>query len=434
MHRKIRHALQALILTMIAGQAFARPNILLVIADDMGLDATPCYNVGASSAKMPTLSGLCNSGMVFENAYTAPTCSPTRAAIMTGKFGFRTGVGGAITPNNRVSLKSSETSLFDVLSKSAKSYQKALIGKWHLAPPKGSKNHPSSLGIQEYFGLYSGTAKDYYKWTAVENGKSVSIDAYSTTVLTDRAVQWVSEQGDRPWFLWLAYNAPHTPFHAPPSELHSYSNLSGSKSDVRRNPKKYYFAALQALDSELGRLLDSMSPKTRKNTVVIFIGDNGSPMQVARDIYGDRGAKGSIFEGGTHVPLVISGPGIARGRTDALVASTDLFVTIAHLAGATSGSGTDSVDLAAPLKGQSGARSYTYAEHFGASKIRGKGSYGWSIRNDRYKIVQPDGRAMMMFDLKIDPFEKTDLLKRALSENAQLAKSNLLEKYALLHK
>ena len=169
-----------------AAAAASKPNILLVIADDMGLDASNCYAVGNSQAPMPNLESLCNQGLVFDNAYAAPVCSPTRATLMTGRYGFRTGVGTAITRRGGSGLSTDETSLFDLLAST--DYAKAVIGKWHLAPSPRDYSHPAELGVDDYFGLMSGGIRDYYNWTAVENGRPVDVRGYSTTVLTDRAV------------------------------------------------------------------------------------------------------------------------------------------------------------------------------------------------------------------------------------------------------
>lgn len=345
-------ALGAMALT--AGQAGAvtsavkQPNILLIIADDMGLDASRCYQVGENQAPMPVVETLCNQGMVFENAYADPLCSPTRATLMTGQYGFRTGIGSVIRWDRDAGLSPDVTSLFDVLNHSG--YAGAVIGKWHLAGSGNGLDHPAQLGVGEYYGIYKGAVPSYSSWDGVDNGAGIHVDGYSTSVFTDRAIEWTQAQ-QKPWFLWLAYNAPHTPFHVPPAGLlHSSIGLADDEAEIRRNPLPYFNAMLEAMDSEIGRLLESMPAEVRRNTVVMFIGDNGSPNQVARSLYGDRGAKGSIFEGGTHVPLIIQGPGVAAGRSDALVNSTDLFSTIAALSGAHPQM-SDAADLAPLLAG-----------------------------------------------------------------------------------
>jgi arylsulfatase A-like enzyme len=396
-----------------------KPNILLIIADDMGLDASKCYQVGNQKASMPNLEKLCADGLVFENAYSAPLCSPTRATIMSGLYGFRTGVGTAITRDGGNGLAVDTTSLFDVLEPT--DYATAVIGKWHLASKPSDLNNPADLGVKDYFGIISGAVRDYKKWTSVENGVEKSETGYTTTVLTDRAVDWIGKQ-QQPWFLWLAYNAPHAPFHLPPKELLTSSGeLADDQAAMKSTPLPYYNAALEALDSEIGRLLKSMSPEVRANTVIMFIGDNGSPGQVAEAMYGERGAKGSIFEGGSHVPFIVQGPDIKAGRTKALMNSVDLHATIAGLAGAKT-STPDSIDFQPVLGGGESVRSFAYVEHFSPTKDSlGNNTYGWAIRDARYKLGMVDGEQPKLFDLQADPNEATDLMASSPTPESEAA-------------
>ncbi|MCY0095966.1 sulfatase-like hydrolase/transferase [Hoeflea ulvae] len=404
-----------------AQTASKKPNILLIIADDMGLDASRCYQVGEDQAPMPVVEELCRQGMVFDAAYAAPTCSPTRATMITGRYGFRTGVGAAITPQGGTGLSPDETSLFDVLG--GNGYASAVIGKWHLAGAADGLDHPARLGVTDYYGTYKGAVKDYFHWDGVENGAAIEVDGYTTTDFTDRAINWVAAQ-QSPWFLWLAYNAPHAPFHLPPAELHSAGTLADDADEIRRNPLPYYNAMLEAMDTEIGRLLASMPEDVRANTMVMFIGDNGTPGKVAGSFYGARGAKGSIFEGGTHVPLIIQGPGIAAGRSDALVNSTDLFATIAAKTGIHPQT-PDAVDLAPVLGGAPGTRSHVYVEHFSDVPPTGPDVYGWAIRDTRYKLVAMDDAQQMLFDLDADPLEQSDLLSGEVSSEARQAAAQL---------
>lgn len=401
-----------------AQAAAAAPNVLLVIADDMGTDASPCHAEGVSMVRMPVLEDLCTSGMVFTNTYAAPVCSPTRAMMMTGRYGSRTGVGGVLAKDNPVTLSDRETSLFDGMN--AAGYSTALIGKWHLSSKRADLGHPARLGVEYHFGPFAGGTKDYFSWTGAEQGSRVRVKGYITSELTDKAVAWTAAQ-DRPWFLWLAYTAPHTPFHAPPQDLHSFGKLSSSQQAIRRDPRQHYFAALEALDTELGRLLNSLDRKTRSETVVMFIGDNGSPGQLSRRSGGGGQAKGSLYDGGTRVPLIISGPGIARGRSGALVNATDLYATILALAGRGSGA-EDSLSLLPVLKGAATAgRKYAYAEHFTAAQSRGRSATGWAIRDARYKLVQKDGAAAELYDISRDPGEQRDLLAAGSAGAAEAA-------------
>jgi len=389
-----------------AGSSDQPPNILLVIADDMGLDASHCYTAGNQQAPMPTLKKLCDNGLVFDNAYAAPVCSPTRASIISGQYGFQTGIGGAV-PKRASSggLSESVVSLFDLLYET--NHSAALIGKWHLASAADGLNHPRALGVDHYFGLYSGRTNNYSDWQAVENGDPVNVRRYSTSVFTDHAIDWIAAQ-DNPWFLWLAHNAPHAPFHLPPTDLHTFTGLSDDESSINANPLPYYQAMLEAMDTELGRLLDSLSTEVRDNTRVIFLGDNGTPNQVAKNLY-DHGAKGTLYESGIRVPMVISGPDIKPGRTDAFVSAVDLYATIASLAGA-NGSTSSSYDFSAVLSGGSTERNYIYAEHFSDRQPRGFDTHGWAIREGNTKLISISGRPPALYDLASDPGESNNLL------------------------
>ena len=403
-----------------AVSAFAdvSPNILLVIADDMGVDASPCHAKGNRLAKMPTLESLCQSGMVFEDAYAAPLCSPTRAMIMTGKYGFRTGVTGAVSPNDQNGLFQNQATIFDVLGRDT-DYRSAVIGKWHLSSERNDLDHPESLGVDYFYGPLSGGVPDYFSWTAVEQGKRVKVSDYATSDLSDKAIYWIADQSS-PWFLWLAYNAPQTPFHAPPETLHSFGDLSGEKRDIRQNPERYYFAALEAMDAELGRVLDSIEIEERENTVVVFIGDNGTPGQLSRGSSLQGRTKGSLYEGGTNVPLVVAGPDVLRGRSSELVAATDLFSTALSIAGVIA-STSDSYDISGTLfDEEKTGREFVFTEISGGSK--GGSKSGWAIRDARYKLIQHDGVAAEFFDLQADPNEQINLLKTTPSFALPIAK------------
>lgn len=404
-----------LVLTAAATPVLAEKNVLLIIADDMGLDASTCYSIGNQQAPMPNIEAMCATGLVFENAYAAPTCSPTRATIMSGQYGFRTGVGAPIAPDGSDELSVDTPTLFDSLNDVG--YASNVIGKWHISGRKKGYDAPAEMGISDYFGLYSGGVQDYFNWTAIEDGKEVEVQGYSTTVLTDRAIDWIDSQ-EKPWFLWLAYNAPHSPFHLPPTDLHSFDELPDNENAVKENPLPYYQAMLEALDTEIGRLLAAMSDEERENTVVMFIGDNGSPNQVTKGLYGDHAAKGTIYDSGTRVPLVVTGPGVKPGRTTELVNTTDLFATISGLAGGKTSS-PDSIDFNPVLAGQQGLRDFIYIEHFTNRETKGGGVYGWSLREGNFKSVNAEGLAPELYNLLDDPMEQTNLLANGGTDEMQ---------------
>ena len=406
------------------------PNVLLIIADDMGIEASNCYSLGNQQAKMPNIEAMCEQGMVFENGYSAPVCSPTRATIMSGQYGFRTGVGAAIPRDGGVGLSTSTTSLFDVLEKS--DYSTNVIGKWHLADTGRDYNHPIEMGVPDYWGLLKGGTRSYFNWDGATQGKPFDSDVYTTTDFTNQALDWIGRQ-DNPWFLWLAYNAPHTPFHLPPKDLHSSDELPDDAKAIKENPLPYYHAMLEAMDTEIGRLLDSMEPEERENTIVMFVGDNGSPNQVASDFYGIHDAKGTIYEGGTHVPLIAVGPGVRKGRTEGFVNTTDIYTTVASIAGVEVDL-PDSYDFTPLLSGKKNDRDYIYVEHFEEVVKSKGGTFGWAVREGDYKLVQvKDAVQPELYKLSDDPREQNDLLADGVSKSEERIVKRIQARYQQIH-
>lgn len=422
--------------------ADGRPNILLIIADDMGLDSSPCYAEGTEKPVMPTLEQLCRDGVVFDNFYATPVCSSTRATILTGRYGFRTGVGAAVGQNTSNGLPLSETTLFQFLDRYAREkYAQAVIGKWHLATvDNGDVDHPLMAGADFYSGVIRGTIDDYYRWPRTQNGKTEMVDGYITSVLTDIAIDWIDDQDERPWFLWLAHIAPHLPVHLPPGDLIANQDLDGTAQDLQARPRDYYLASLEALDAEIGRLLKSLPQPVLENTVIVFLGDNGTPNRTVQAPYDRRRAKASLYEGGIHVPLIVAGKGVTRHgqREEALVNSTDLFATIASIAGIgpedTDQWPEDSVS-AVPLltSTPTTSRQHAYSELFGSPGSRGRQAEGHAIRNERWKLMETVGNGEQLFDLSNDPYEQNDLLQsNRLAADAGDALTNLRNEIARL--
>lgn len=375
------------------------PNILLIISDDMGLDAAPKYPIGSAKPIMPTLESFMTNGITFNNVWANPLCSPTRASILTGKFGFRTGV-------SRVPSQLSNAE--HILHNDMPNYKTALIGKWHLS---NNVSQPTTMGIDYFAGILGGGVSSYENWSLVENGNTSTNTTYTTTKLTDLAIDWVDNQSE-PWFLWLAYNAPHTPFHLPPSGLHSQGNLASDQTSIDANPLPYYLAALEAMDTEIGRLLQSMTEVERENTVIIFIGDNGSPIQVSQN-YPNRRAKGTIYQGGINVPMAISGRNVTRinERDDSLINATDLYNTIVEISGNTTTQNNDSKSFKTLLENAgTGTRDYAFSE---ISFDNNNSDY--TIRSLTHKYILFSDASEALFNLVDDALENTNLLDQTIS-------------------
>ncbi len=378
------------------------PNILFIIADDLGKDAINGFTEGSIKPITPNIDAIRNAGLSFTNLWVYPTCTPTRASIITGKYGYRTKVKGA----GDVLADSEVTVQKYIADQTSDAYASAIVGKWHLSGNNSSAN-PESFGIDYYAGLIRGAVDDYYKWQLTEDGVGSLQNTYVTEQFTDLSIDWINKQS-KPWFLWLAYNAPHTPFHLPPNNMHQQGDLPAYTDGTDATP--YYMAAIEAMDYQIGRLLESMPEEERANTIIIFIGDNGTPNQVAQSPYSSSTVKNTLYQGGINTPMFIAGKGVSRiGVEDNLVTSTDLFATIAEIAGGNTPEVHDSKSFKSLLTQPSTIRQFQYVE------MDDGNTDAWTIRNENYKLMVNANGQENMYHLATDPYEQNDLLKNNLT-------------------
>jgi arylsulfatase B len=458
-HRRlIKHALAVLflLLALVAtatAQPVAKPhNILLLIADDLGWDNLASFNstnTGASIPYTPNLDALAQSGVVFTHFYARPSCSQSRACIITGRDSFRTGVGCAIGGGNTPSLLTNEYTLPRAFATNAPQYALASFGKWHLAGSTANLYDTDSPwltgGWTNYQGFYGPQVTSYTSWTKWSNGVSFNSSAYTTLDQVHDATNFISSQGTNLWFVWLAFNAPHSPYNLPPTNLlisPKYINLSGTANDINTNTRAYYEAMIQSLDTEIGVVLSTVD---LTNTDIIFLGDNGTPIavqqppfintNVSETLVGNGHAKFTVFEGGARTPLIIAGPDVASpGRTnETLVNEPDLFSTIQELAGinvaATLPTNViiDSVSLLPALRADVVRPTpYVIEEQFneGTAANSGTTADGVTLRNGEFKLIHfyyhtNDVSWERFYDLGSDPYEFTNLLGSPLTATAQ---------------
>ncbi len=477
------------------------PNILLIIGDDMGIETLRSFGVGADTAATPNLDRLAASGVRFNRYWSQPVCSPTRATMLTGRYGFRTGVGrptgdgsvagpmpetpakpagapaegrggppGATAGQGRgvraggpggagragaagvgrgqaaqgdgsPGLRPDEFTLPKAFAAHAElGYATAAIGKWHLADRlNGWEKHPNLTGFDYFAGLLRGFPEGYFAWVKNVNGVLAGATGYAPSDKVDDASKWIRARGDRPWFLWFAFNLPHAAMHLPPRSLWvtDHSNLD-PQADPDENPRAYFKAMMEAMDTEVGRLLASLDPAVRDNTYVVFMGDNGSTRGTVTAPFAPDHAKGTVYEGGVNVPLIVAGPGVARNRaSNALVNSADMFATIMEMAriprtAVPPGPAVDSVSffpyLAQPDR--SSIRQWIYADTFGPQEGVQGGQY--AIRNDTHKLVVRAGQEEF-FEIAKDPSETRNLLGGSLTREQQSAYASLRSQVNALH-
>ena len=414
-------------------------NILLILADDLGVDRVGAYAEHPDPGRTPHIDALAARGVLFRNAWADPVCSSSRAAMLTGRYGFRTGVGRGIGQYNDRELSIDTPTLADALRPA---YATAFVGKWHLHSTPGSNYlvHPFELGFDFYgggmdvFPLFIG---DGYSLFVKNSQGSLGISTtYATTDEADDALfltRWLPE----PWFVVLSFHAPHAPFHKPPAHLHTQTLPASVAGNIPVHAK----AAVEAMDTEIGRLFAGMDPDVLADTVVLFMGDNGTDGPATTWPFDPWRAKKTIYEGGINVPLIVAGPGVAVGaESAALVDSSDLFATIADIAGAPHDTATDSVSFLPHLLDPSrpSTRPWVYAEFFDAN---GWGPYlrnDRTVRDTRHKLLRfhlPWSHAYReeFYDLVADPWEHTNLLLGVLTPEQQSALDGLRQALSELY-
>lgn len=421
----------------VAGEEDAPRHVLLVILDDIGHDAAEMYGAegdGRAYAPMPTVSAICEDGVQFWRAWSSPTCSPTRAGLMTGRYGFRYNIGSPIVADGALPL--SEVTLPEVLASQVPDIALANIGKWHLGTIDdiGGDDAPNRHGWPYYAGHLHGTLEDFFEWTRVEDGTENMVTDYATSRTVDDAILWLGEQdSEAPWMLWLAFNAPHDPFHVPPEDLHGYTGLTSDVDVIAKSPHDHYRASLESLDTELARLLEWIERHGHGPVDIIVMGDNGTPRQIAEETIGTTNAKGTVFEAGVNVPLCVSGPSVVDGGRDsrALVQTLDLYATIADLFEVNldlfkPAPHRDAVSFLPILDGTvTETRQWLFTERFVQSIPTN--SSARAVRTDQYKLMRVDTEndgtydTESLYDLSRDPYEQDDLLLDTLTPREQAA-------------
>lgn len=410
-----------LLLTFAPPADAASGNILLLLADDMGVDVSQFYRnpvrleTTPPAPAAPHLEALARRGIMFNRVWATPWCSPTRSAILTGRYGFRTGIGRPKTAG-LPELSPSELILPEAFRAEAPNYILAHVGKWHLS---SGLSDPNLHGWPHYAGPTPalGRINSFFRWPKVVNGVASISTTYATSDQVNEALKVIAQAKrlDRPYLLWVAFTAPHAPYHKPPNSLITRDYLPPSGAPKR----DYYAAMIEALDAEVGRLLKSVDLAT---TTVMFLGDNGTPTGIVEPPYSGAHAKGTVYDGGMHVPLLVAGAGVAHpGReVSALVNATDLFPTILQLGGIDPSRAipratkTDGVTLLPYLADQAhpAPRQWAFGELF---TDRYDADWQRAIRDERYTLIERYDGSREFYNLQADPLQQANLLERALA-------------------
>ena len=421
--RRLVIFMAALMASSISVQADERPNIVMIVADDLGRQ--DCGFMGGIEIKTPHLDHLARAGAILDAHYVLPVCSPTRAALMTGRYPMRHGLQvGVVRPWAQYGLPLAEQLLSQALKQSG--YKTAIVGKWHLGHFE-PEYLPTRRGFDHQYGHYNG-AIDYFDHTRDggfdwhSDDKASHDIGYSTTLIADYAARFVAENASKsPFFLYVPFNAVHAPHQVPESYMKPYSHLKGE----RRN----YAGMLAAMDEAVGRIVKSVeSAGIRHKTLFLFTSDNGGPSPGKITDNGRfRAGKGTLYEGGVRVAAFATWDNhINAGITiREPIHAVDWYPTLTKLAGATPNQNLplDGMDIWPVIV--AGARSPHDAILLNSTPNQG------AIRAGDWKLVvkngdeNPDGdepakskqakpkkaavRSVELFDLNADPYESINL-------------------------
>jgi arylsulfatase A-like enzyme len=404
-----------------------RPNIVHIVADDLGWKDVG-FN-GATDIKTPNLDKLAAEGAKFTQFYVQPMCTPTRAALMTGRYPFRYGLQTAVIPSvSAYGLDTTEWLLPQALKEAG--YNTAIIGKWHLGHAD-KKYWPKQRGFDYQYGPMIGeldyfTHEEHGVLDWYRNNNPVREKGYTTQLLGNDAVKYVNEQDSkRPFYLYLTFNAPHTPYQAPKEYIDRYSNIA-------EPTRRIYAGMVTCLDDEIGRVVAALDKKgLRDNTLILFHSDNGgtrnamfagvmadmSKVKIPCDNGAYRDGKATLYEGGTRVCAFANWPGHIKPNTVVeLIHAVDIYPTFAALAGA-------STAKCKPLDGLNvwdtiadGKPSLRHEIVYNVEPFRG------AVRQGDWKLIW---RTLLpanieLFDLAQDPSEKNNLAAQHPEKVAEL--------------
>jgi arylsulfatase A-like enzyme len=389
----------------------AKPNVVLIVTDDVGYGDLGSY--GAPDIKTPNIDSLARDGVKLTDFYAAPQCTPTRAALISGRyqqrFRLETALGGPKSPAGGTGLPATGYSLPQLLKNTG--YATGLIGKWHLGyKPEFS---PNAHGFDYFFGFKSGYI-DYYQHTGgdgesdlFENESPVRVDGYMTDLITERSIRFITDHAAAPFFLEVTYNAAHWPFQVPdhPSVAADHARFVQPEENDTAT-RKDYVAILERADQGIGRILQALKQRgLDRNTLVVYMQDNGGEWVSRNAPLFNR--KGTVWEGGIRVPAIFRWPGrLPAGKVSGQVGIVqDVTATILAAAGATvpAAARPDGINLLPMLEGRAPAVERTLFFRFGGGAAR-----QLAVRQGSWKLLV-DGAKRYVFDLSKDVGERNDL-------------------------
>ncbi len=397
----------------------AAPNILVILTDDQGYHDVSYY--GTKDLRTPNMDQLARDGMRFDNFYAnCPVCSPTRAALLTGRYQDHVGVPGVIRTHatNSWGYLDTKAQMLPTLLKKA-GYHTAIIGKWHLGLE--SPNTPTERGFDAFKGWLGDMMDDYWQKRRHEinymrdNAKTIDPEGHATDLFTQWSVEYIQQRAKtgKPFFLYLAYNAPHFPVQPPADWL---KRVQEREPDLP--PRRAELVAfIEHLDEGIGKVVAALKATGQyENTLIVFTSDNGGHLPSLANNGPTRDGKQSMYEGGLRVPAAMVWPGKVKpgSISDQINLTMDLFPTLLEIAGIKPSKAIEGRSFLPTLLGQSAPaepdRPLYFTRREGGTEYGGQCSY--ALRLGDWKLVKNTPfQPMELFNLKEDPLEKRDVIK-----------------------
>ena len=378
----------------------SKPNIIIILADDAGY--SDFGFMGSDEIKTPNLDQLAFDGVTFNNAYvSASVCSPSRAGLLTGMYQQRFGHECNLDSDVNNSFDPNQITIAEALK--TEGYNTGLIGKWHLGDK--TQNHPLKNGFDYFWGFISGARNYFYdpnekfrnsNRNVVENYTQTKFDGYLTDVLGDKAIGFINKnhQLNNPFFLFLSFNAPHTPMHAKDDVLEKFKD----------NPRQVYASMMWSMDEAIGNVVEALKENNQyDNTIIYFLSDNGAAMSNDASPFPFKGWKGNQYEGGIKTPMIMTWKNKIKSNTqfDGFISALDIFKTSLE---------ASSVNKEYMIK----ADGKNIMNFLNDNNIKNENLF-WrkdkmaTIRSGDYKLIRLNDTSTVLYNIKKNYFEDFDL-------------------------
>ena len=378
----------------------SKPNIIIILADDAGY--SDFGFMGSDEIKTPNLDQLAFDGVTFNNAYvSASVCSPSRAGLLTGMYQQRFGHECNLDSDVNNSFDPNQITIAEALK--TEGYNTGLIGKWHLGDK--TQNHPLKNGFDYFWGFISGARNYFYDpneefrnsiRNVVENYTQTKFDGYLTDVLGDKAIGFINKnhQSNNPFFLFLSFNAPHTPMHAKDDVLEKFKD----------NPRQVYASMMWSMDEAIGNVVEALKENDQyDNTIIYFLSDNGAAMSNDASPFPFKGWKGNQYEGGIKTPMIMTWKNKIKSNTqfDGFISALDIFKTSLE---------ASSVNKEYMIN----ADGKNIMNYLNDNNIKNENLF-WrkdkmaTVRSGDYKLIRLNDTSTVLYNIKKNYFEDFDL-------------------------